>query len=196
MKKGKLITFYGINNIGKTTHARVLTENLCRHGIRAVYIKYPIYDLNPTGPLLNDILRGKKSRVSEEELQKLFMQNRKDFESKLKQILDEGLIVIAEDYSGTGIAWGTAKGLDATWCERLNAPLLNEDFAILLVGKRALHAKEAGHIHEEDDDLMEKVDLVLQEMAERKGWHIIEVQPEKKATVDLIWKKVSEFLEQ
>jgi thymidylate kinase len=192
--KGKLITIYGINNIGKTTHARLLTENLCRHGKRAVHLKYPIYDLNPTGPELNNILRGHKEPVAEDKLQTLFMQNRKDFEPKLKEILDDGIIVIAEDYSQTGIAWGTAKGLEKDWVEQLNEPLLKEDFTILLVGKRALHAKENGHIHEENDDLVNNVDAILKKMALEKNWHIVEIQPVVKDTSDLILEKVLDFL--
>ncbi|MBP9709316.1 MAG: hypothetical protein KBD78_16900, partial [Oligoflexales bacterium] len=125
--KGKLITLYGINNIGKSTQAGLLVKKLNEVGHKAVHIKYPIYDLAPTGPLLNDILRGGKQNISEEELQTIFVQNRIDFEPTLIDTLESGTTVVAEDYIGTGIAWGAAKGADLEWLEAINAPLLKED---------------------------------------------------------------------
>lgn len=64
MLKGKFITFYGVNNIGKSTHARMLSEKLKKEGYDPVYVKFPIYDLEPSGPLLNKIIR-KSVKISE-----------------------------------------------------------------------------------------------------------------------------------
>lgn len=195
MKKGAFITLYGINNIGKSTHARRLTERLQREGHKAVYLKYPIYDLEPTGPQLNRILRSRGAQnVSEEELQTLFMQNRRDFEPSLTKMLAKGVMVVAEDYTQTGIAWGAAKGLDERWMEELNEHLLKEDFSILLVGERAMKAKEAVHIHETNDALVQKVDEILRRRARENGWRIIELQPTKDETARLVWDAVKKFL--
>ncbi len=195
MKKGAFLTLYGINNIGKSTHSKRLVERLQREGYDPVYLKYPIYDLDPTGPELNTILRGGHAQdVSEEDLQTLFMQNRKDFEPKLRAMLAEGKIVVAEDYTQTGISWGTAKGLDESWVEALNEELLKEDFSLLLVGERAMHMKEKGHIHESDDELVMKVDKVLRTRAKRFGWPVVQLQPTKDETAELIWVEVKNFL--
>ena len=134
MKKGAFITLYGINNIGKSTHAKMLVERLVQEGYDAVYLKYPIYDLEPTGPRINAILRSEGNQeISEKDLQMLFKENRRDFEPQLREMISMGKIVVAEDYTQTGIAWGTAKGLEEIWMEDLNLGLLEEDFAILLV---------------------------------------------------------------
>jgi len=86
MKKGLFITIYGINNIGKSTHAKRLVERLKKLGKKAVYIKYPIYDLAPTGPFLDKVLRhSKKQKMPEEELQLWFVLNRYQFQPKLKK---------------------------------------------------------------------------------------------------------------
>lgn len=195
MKKGVFITLYGINNIGKSTHAKRLVKRLQQEGHDAVYLKYPIYDLAPTGPELNDILRsGGGQQVSEEDLQTLFMQNRKDFEGELREMLATGKVVVAEDYTQTGISWGTAKGLDEQWVETLNEDLLKEDFSLLLVGERAMKAKERGHLHESDDDLVERVDQILRRRAKMFGWRVIELQPTKDETAVLVWEEVRKFL--
>ena len=195
MSRGVFITIYGINNIGKSTHARLLTERLEKEGYDSVFIKYPVYNLEPTGPIIDDILRSHNVQpVSEEELQTLFMQNRKDFEPTLKKYLDEGKIVVAEDYTGTGIAWGTAKGLQQEWVENLNSGLFKEDFTILMVGSRKIEAKEKQHLHESDDDLVMNVDKILRKLGDKNGWHKVEVQDRISDTAKLIWSETGKFL--
>ncbi|MFC1747812.1 dTMP kinase [Pseudomonadota bacterium] len=193
---GKLITIYGINNIGKSTHCKRLTDKLIAEGYDAVFLKYPVYDCSPTGPKINEILRSHDPQsVSEEELQTLFMQNRKDFEPELNTLLKEGKIVVAEDYTGTGIAWGTAKGLSKAWLEDLNKDLREEDFAILITGQRITRAREEKHIHETNDVLVEKVGKVLNNLAEAHDWHKVVLQDEKDDTAASIWGIVKNFLQ-
>jgi len=195
MPKGLFIAIYGINNIGKSTHARRLVKRLIREGYDAIYLKYPIYDLEPTGPAINSILRsGGEQKVSEQELQTLFMKNRRDFESTLKNMLAEGKLVVAEDYTGTGLAWGTAKGLSQDFMEELNHGLLKEDLAILITGRRDIRAVEKTHIHERNEALIEKVGNILLRLAEKFSWSRVELQDEIDDTARIIWEKVVRFL--
>lgn len=192
---GLFIAIYGINNIGKSTQIRSLLQRLHQHGISAVSIKYPVYDLEPTGPQLNAVLRSQNSQqISEEELQTLFMQNRKDFEPKLEELLKEYQVILAEDYTGTGIAWGMAKGLTQEYLEDLNKNLRKEDYAFLLKGKRTIAAKESQHIHESDDLLVLKVGSIFEQLALQKNWHVIDVQPKPSQTTDLLWQELQPLL--
>ena len=200
-KRGKFITIYGVNNIGKTTHARLLVKRLKKEGFDAIYIKYPIYNLEPTGKRLNVILRGSTGRrpaagqpVSEKELQTLFKQNRSDFEPQLKQMLKTGKVVVAEDYTGTGIAWGMAKGLTRSFIEKLNAPLLKENFSILLTGHPDSRAKEANHLHEQNAPLLKKVNKIFIQLGEKYAWHRIKIAPSIEDTAKAIWRTVEGFL--
>ncbi|MBU0667825.1 hypothetical protein KJ951_02805 [Patescibacteria group bacterium] len=195
MRKGAFITLYGINNIGKSTHAKRLVERLNKEGYDAVYIKYPIYDLQPTGPQINEILRSDgEQQVSEKDLQMLFRENRRDFEPQLQEMLSMGKIVVAEDYTQTGIAWGTAKGLDEVWMEDLNRGLLEEDFSILLVGERSLNAVEPLHRHESNEDLIRHVDEILRQRAKDGHWKVVHLQRHINDTAKLIWDAVEKFL--
>ena len=73
MQEGVFIVIYGINNIGKSTQVEMLVDALRGLNLPVERIKYPIYDLTPTGPKINEILRsGKKQEISEEELQKIY----------------------------------------------------------------------------------------------------------------------------
>ncbi|PIQ77986.1 hypothetical protein COV82_02145 [Candidatus Peregrinibacteria bacterium CG11_big_fil_rev_8_21_14_0_20_46_8] len=186
--RGKLITIYGINNIGKSYHAKRLVQRLKKAGKKAMYIKYPIYDLAPTGPALNKILRSHTQTMSEEELQLLFVLNRYHFQPKLESYLARGYTVVAEDYVGTGLAWGIAKGGNPRELHKMNEHLLKEDQAILMTGERSLHAKEAGHIHETQDELVQKCSHVLKKLAKEFRWTVIERAAEKEVTEQKIWR--------
>ncbi len=189
-----LITIYGVNNIGKTTHTKRLVERLKAAGHDAVRVKYPAYDVHPSGDYLHTLLRSGGQAISEHELQLWFIINRHQFQPQLKQWLDEGKIVVAEDYVGTGIAWGTTKGLPLEWMEAANRYLLQEDLAILIDGERAEKSIESGHIHEEKHDLIAKCREVLLGLAEKHDWKSVPLQPTKDETAELIWKEVAPHL--
>lgn len=187
--KGKFIALYGINTVGKTYHAKRLVRRLRRLGKPAVYVKYPVYSLKPTGPCINRILRsGKKQSISEEELQLLFVLNRYQFQPKLLQLLNMGCAVVAEDYTGTGIAWGIAKGGDRSQLIKMNKFLVQEDVSILLVGKRKKSSREPGHIHEANERLQDCCERILRKLAKKRGWNIIQRQDDPRDTGDLIWR--------
>jgi len=198
MKKGKFITLYGINNIGKSTQAKILIDNLKKHGYDAVYVKYPVYSLPPTGPFINDVLRnsGNKQTISEDELQMWYVLNRYQFEPQLEEMLQEGKIVIAEDYVGTGLAWGSAKGASLEWLLELNKYLVKEDLALYLKGKRNLQVKETNHIHESNDDLIEATQFIYDNLATKFNWKKVMIKPSIGETADELWAEVHRFLKE
>jgi dTMP kinase len=191
--RGKLITLYGINNIGKSTQARLLIEKLKDAGADAVYVKYPVYDVEPTGPFINKVLRGSggDQKISEAELQMWFCLNRHQFQEKIEEYLAEGKIVVAEDYTGTGIAWGESKGLKRDWLEKLNENLLKEDIAILLEGKRHMSAKESGHVHEENTELVERCRNVHEELADKYGWIRFQINGGIEESSNALWELIN-----
>lgn len=190
-----LITFYGINNIGKTTHTKRLEEQLRELGYDVVRVKYPVYDLEPTGTLLNRVLRsGEAQAMTEKELQLWFVMNRYQFEPTLKAWLEAKKIVIAEDYIGTGIAWGVTKGVPLEWLETVNDGLIREEVAFLLDGQRTAQAVEAGHLHETDNDLIERSRTVHRTLGERYGWTRLTVQPTPEETFELLWAALKPHL--
>lgn len=200
MKRGVLITLYGINNIGKTTQARMLLQRLRHEKLRVRYIKFPIYTLRPSGPYLNRLLRasrtGTRQRVaaSERELQLWFAVNRYQFAGRLEKMLAAGYIVIAEDYVGTGIAWGATKGADRVWLETINAHLQREDLPILLQGERIMRAKEAGHLHESDDALVERARRTFSMLGRRYGWTTVRLSSSRFDSAERIYTVVKKFL--
>lgn len=184
--KGKLIVLYGANNLGKSTQVELLEKSLQIKNIPVKRIKYPIYDLEPTGPLINAVLRQGK-QMPEEELQRTYVQNRKDFEPQLKGMLADGTYVIAEDYLGTGIAWGMVRGVPLEVLEDMNEGLYPADVSVMLYGKRFATGRESTHRNETDETIWnlakEKHDL----LAKRYNWELVYAnQPIEKVQHDIL----------
>ena len=171
--KGKFIVVYGMNNLGKTTMVNGLIDFLKTGGREVVYLKYPIYDLEPTGPRINRYLReGNPEKLTPATVQKIFSDNRRDFESKLIEMINEGKWVIAEDYKGTGIAWGMIGGYSIEKMEEINKNLYEADLSILLDGERFLTGIEKVHTHENATELWLKGRKIHLDLAKRYNWKI------------------------
>lgn len=194
-QRGKLIVLYGVNNLGKTTQAKLLVEKLSHHGVFAEYIKYPIYELPPTGHILNTVLRsGTEQKLSEIELQKLYAQNRRDFQPTLEQKLVRGKWIVAEDYTGTGLAWGVTKGAPLDILEKQNNGLIQEDCAVLLDGDRFLSGKEARHLHESNDSLMQHCRATHRALAQKYSWLTVDANQSVEDVAENIWKIIQTLL--
>ncbi len=199
MKKGSIIALYSINNLGKTTQSKPLTERLCQAEFDAIHIKFPVYDLEPTGPIINNYLRKVNDvtnpyELSAREFQTLQVLNRTHFEWQMQKMLAEGKIVVAEDYVGTGIAWGVAGGVEKDFLVKLNGHLTKESFAILLDGKRFESGKEKDHVHEGNDDLTERSRKEHLALAEEHGWKIVDSSNSIEKVHNDIWNLVEQFL--
>lgn len=172
--KGKFIVLYGMNNLGKTTVINGLIEYLKTSGEDVVFLKYPIYDLEPTGPRINKYLReGNPEKLNSFTVQEFYAQNRRDFEPKLISILEQGKTVIAEDYVGTGIVWGMLGGAKLEEVEKINKGLKEPDLAILLDGERFLTGIETGHTHESAMEVWSKGRQIHLDLAAKYGWKIV-----------------------
>jgi dTMP kinase len=177
MKKGKMITIYGINGIGKTTQVELLVKYLQANGKRASRLKYPIYNLEPEGPFIYKYLRDpkfrKKNEISTDGLQLKYAQNRKRYEKELKKRLNAGEWIVAEDYIGTGLAWGMTWGGDLEYLEKINKNLLRSDFSILMHGHRFSTAIEKDHRNEMEAERIKICKNFHLLLAEKYGWQIV-----------------------
>lgn len=176
--RGKFIVIYASNNLGKSAQAELLTRFINDRGIGAEKMKYPVYD-SETGRLINAILRPKEGErlvVTDEELQFLFAQNRLWYQPELERRLDSGLWVVAEDYVGTGMAWGLTKGVDKGYLVEINQGLMTPDWSILLDAERRFTTGiEKGHRHEDaGEELWQRNRQIHLELAQELGWEVIE----------------------
>lgn len=201
---GKFIVIYGANNLGKTIQTRLLTKKFIDDGENILLVKYPIYTLKPTGPKINKILRDpseKDRNIKEYDFQKLYTQNRYDFQSTLKLLLSSGFTVLAEDYLGTGIAWGVTNSIKndgedeknitklINKFENLNKGLLKPDIAILLDGERFLSGIEKKHRNEDRGNSVWNLNRrVYKKLAERYSWKSVKANQSIESVHNDIWK--------
>ncbi len=188
-QKGQFIVFYGVNSLGKSTQAKMLVENLIvKLGKNAEYLKYAIYNLEPSGLLIANYLKeGNSYGFTPREFQLLQVLNRTQYEPKLKERLAKGTWVVAEDYVGTGIAWGMATGVDKDLLYKLNAHLLNENLGILFEGEPYAEALEKTNVHETDPAMLKKVAENFTQLAEDFGWHKVSAnQPIEKVQEEIL----------
>lgn len=195
---------YGANNLGKTIQTRLLTKKFIDDGENILLVKYPIYTLKPTGPKINKILRDpseKDRNIKEYDFQKLYTQNRYDFQSTLKLLLSSGFTVLAEDYLGTGIAWGVTNSIKndgedeknitklINKFENLNKGLLKPDIAILLDGERFLSGIEKKHRNEDRGNSVWDLNRrVYKKLAERYSWKSVKANQSIESVHNDIWK--------
>jgi len=177
MRRGRLIAIYGTNNLGKTIQAELLVKRLVEKlQLSARYLKFPLYDLEPTGPEINAYLReGNPRSLTAREFQLLQILNRTDHNQNVGLNLGMGNNLVVEDYWGTGVAWGVGAGVDRDFLIRLNQRIYKEDLAILLDGERFSDSVEQNHLHEEDDSLTERVRREHLYLADKFGWPVVQV---------------------
>lgn len=182
-----------MNNLGKTTMVKSLIDFLKSKGNDAVYLKYPIYDLEPNGPRINRYLReGNPENLNPVTVQKIYSDNRRDFEPELIKMIDDGKLIVAEDYLGTGIAWGMIGGATVEEIEKINEGLLEADLSILLDGERFLAGIESGHIHESASELWPKGRQIHLDLAKRYGWKIVNANQNREKVLDDVIKILKE----
>lgn len=190
MNQGKLIVLYGINNLGKSTQAKLLVEKILNAGFKAEYLKYGIYDLEPSGPVLDAYLRqGNPFNLTPREFQLIHVLNRTQFQPQLHSKLNQGINIVAEDYIGTGLAWGMGAGVDEKFLKQTNVHLIREDLAFLFQGQRFSDGIEAVHKHEQDNELTEKVRLAHEKLADEFGWIRINANRSIEEISQEIWGK-------
>ena len=193
-KQGKFIVLYGINNLGKTTQAKLLVEKLNKENIKAEYLKYPIYDLEPSGNLINEYLRkGNPYNFSSREFQLLHYIDRINFDPILQNKLRDGINIIAEDYFGTAVAWGAGAGVDINFLEYLYSFLYKEDLAILFDGERFNEAIEKNHKHETDEKLIKKVREIHLNLGKKYGWEKINANLSIEQIHKILWSLIEKI---
>ena len=182
---------YGINNLGKSTQARLLIQRLKEAGKTSEYIKYPLYAEDPSGIILNDYLRkGNPWGLTPREAQIFYTFNRGQYASRLEELLGRVDFVVAEDYWGTGVSWGTGAGVDFNFLMSINKFCLREDLALIFRGSRFVESIEQGHTHESNSELVERVRQVHEHLAAEYGWKHVDANASIEQVSDQAWSHI------
>ena len=130
---GFFITFEGIDGCGKSTQARLLTENLNSLGIETFWTKEP--GGTEIGKMIREILLKFNGEIDTLTEFLLFASDRSAHIKEIIKELNKGKVVISERFKDSSIAYqGYGGGLSINFIERIHREItiLEPDLTILL----------------------------------------------------------------
>ena len=131
LRRGLFICIEGIDGCGKTTQAKLLTEDLIGLGYKVVYTSEPTKEF--IGQVIRDLVLVKGLKVSPETEASLFALDRFFHTAKIIiPALQSGAIVLAERYIYSSLAYQGARGLNLDYILNLNKEALKPDIAIYI----------------------------------------------------------------
>ena len=129
MNKGLLIVFEGIDQSGKSTAAKRVRELLKEEGKQVIIQSF--HDrTTKTGKLIDYYLNDKTSKLPQQTIHLLYSANRWEVIDKIKEHLENGITVICDRYSFSGLVYSIANGLDKDWCLACDKGLPEPDVVI------------------------------------------------------------------
>jgi len=128
---GKFIVLEGLDRSGKTTQCAKIAEELRKSHSNVVEMKFPDRT-TAIGKLINDYLVNHDFELNDQAIHLLFSANRWEVSTKIKALISEGAIIVADRYVYSGIAFSSAKGLDIDWCAAPDRGLPEPDVVLFL----------------------------------------------------------------
>lgn len=152
--RGAFIVLEGCDRAGKTTQCKHLgnwmtallryfwsfiffvsifvgaVKSLMAKGHKAQYMNFPDRTTE-SGKKINAYLTNQKE-FAHKDIHLLFTENRWEAKDKMEQLLRDGVTLIVDRYSYSGVAFSAAKGLDIEWCKEAENGLLKPDLVLML----------------------------------------------------------------
>jgi dTMP kinase len=187
--EGKLVTFEGIDNSGKTTIAQKLISELLGRGIHASFAGERSTQV---GPLLRRL-----GEFSPFEKTLLFAADRALLLERAKPLLERGTHVIFDRYYHSAIAYRTAEDFDPEYVRLVNKKFRVPDLAILLDIEVDLSIKR--HPPEKpqtpyDSRLLERVRKAYLAMVETDGLRRVDASGSLNSVFDNVFTLVLDTL--
>lgn len=135
-KRGLFIVFEGLDRSGKSSQV----ENLANYLNKVVEKPCKVFRFpdrtTEMGKTIDQILVSKKSvsngSAQDKALHLLFSANRWEVQEEIEKTLNEGIHVISDRYSFSGLAYSMAKGLSYEWCFEPEKGLIKPDLVIFI----------------------------------------------------------------
>jgi dTMP kinase len=179
---GHLIAFEGLDQSGKQTQAERLRDRLKEDGRKARLVSFPDYGTS-IGEEIARALSNERD-YGPDVMQLLYVANRYEKKSDLQRWLDGGLILVADRYTASSIAYGEAFGLDAAWLADMQKFLPPPSLTILLdiAPETAVQRKSVDRDRYERDLAMQaRVRDSYHRQAQAYGWVVLDGERPKDA---------------
>lgn len=108
VKRGAFIVMEGLDRTGKSTQSKKIMESLNNLGLKTELMVFPDRTTH-TGKLIDQYLSNKDYKLNDYAIHLLFSANRWENFDKMKKIIQQGVNLIVDRYSYSGIAFSAAK---------------------------------------------------------------------------------------
>jgi len=161
--EGILVVFEGLDGSGKTTQAKLLVDNLQKHGRKALYLKEPTD--GRWGRKIREIAsRGRDNVTPRQELEFFLRDREEDVKNNILPALANGETVVMDRYIHSNMAYQGALGFDVEMIRKENLRFPQPDAVFFLdvapgVGLRRITGGRKGgaNVGYEKLDYLEKV---------------------------------------
>jgi dTMP kinase len=185
---GHIIAFEGLDQSGKQTQAQLLRDSLKNEGHKARLVSFPDYGTS-IGEEIARALSGERD-YDPDVMQLLYVANRYERKPDLQRWIDGGLILVADRYTASSIAYGEAQGLDPVWLSDIQKFLPPASLTIMLdispetaVQRKAVDRDR----YERDLSMQARVRGSYWRQADAGSWIVIDGERSKEAiAVDVI----------
>jgi len=171
---GKLVAVTGPDGVGKTT----LCAGLASVIDGCASFKFPAPD-TAAGKLVKSLLKNGLTSNAQF-IQKLNALSRLKKKPDILSAMERG-VVICDRYSSDALIYGLAAGCEESWLDQLRSIDVPEDLTICLLGDRH---RRTGDSYDRDEKLQARVVSICRELAQRRGWLIIDANKPPAAVVD------------
>jgi dTMP kinase len=172
---GFLIAFEGLDQSGKQTQAERLRDYLKEQGRKARLVSFPDYGTS-IGEEIARALSNERD-YDADVMQLLYVANRYEKKPDLKRWIDGGLILVADRYTASSVAYGEALGLDPAWLTDMQRFLPPAALTILLdiAPETAVKRKSVDRDRYERDLAMQaRVRESYHRQASAQGWIVLD----------------------
>ncbi|XP_057820684.2 thymidylate kinase isoform X2 [Cryptomeria japonica] len=129
-KRGALIVLEGLDRSGKSSQCAKLVSSLSGQGFPVEAWHFPDRTTD-VGKMISAYLSS-KADLDDRTIHLLFSANRWEKKSLIEAKLKDGISLIVDRYSYSGVAFSAAKGLDLSWCKAPEVGLPAPDLVLYL----------------------------------------------------------------
>jgi len=144
--------------------------------VKTTLVSFPDYE-TPIGREIKAFLSGERKYPNEVQ-HLLFAANRWEKYRELQSHLRAGETIIVNRYTQSNLAYGSAKGLGATWLANLENGLPKADLVIVLdaspTSLRSRRAETRKDDYEKSPDLQSKARMAYKALARKMNWKLVD----------------------
>lgn len=187
----KIIALEGIDQSGKRTQTRLLSQRLRRKGFKVSQISFPIYGTS-TGKAIRAFLKGKRD-YPPQALHMLYSLNRWENLESIRKLATHSDFVIVDRYIPSNLAYGMSRGLGLEWLISLDKGLPEANLVLILdLPVLASFARKSRDrdVHERDSKFLLRVRRVYRLLAGKLGWKVVNAAALPQIVHTDVWNQV------